>query len=428
MRLLDDNDVGHAANDDQAAAKTVGQRQNVRRGRRGEIHHLEQQHHRRGIAHQIGQRRRRQRQIGRRVEIKAALRQPVDGLFAAAGGFKRAGDHKQAHEEHQDRPLHQSEQILGAKFGAGQMNAGCRQRNDFLRQRREEQTDDHDENNDSLESMRPVEGIGLLRQSSLNGQRSLKIFPREQPDNAVGGGHGEQHGHAAPEQVAAKIQVRNLANHHVLRIANHRGRRADIAGNGQRDQKRHRIDLLAQQRHARDWRKHETNNVVIQERGQPAGHEHQDQKKPRRMTKLTSETLRHQVIEPRQPELGGDDKKSKQQANRRPVDIRNGGGGGDAAENHQANRPQQGDARTIELQTGNMSDRDPDIGHGEDRQDDFDRLHSCCPPPYALPSAHANQIRPAGACPADLSRRNKAETSVPCLPVSAFRILAFIFP
>src|ERR1039458_7871611 len=40
MRLLDDNDVGHAANDDQAAAKAVGQRQNVRRGRRGEDHHL----------------------------------------------------------------------------------------------------------------------------------------------------------------------------------------------------------------------------------------------------------------------------------------------------------------------------------------------------------------------------------------------------
>jgi hypothetical protein len=37
--------------------------------------------------------------------------------------------------------------------------------------------------------------------------------------------------------------------------------------------------------------------------------------------------------------------------------------------------PQQGDANTTELQSGNASNGDPNISHHENRKNDFGRLH-----------------------------------------------------
>src|ERR1019366_7555411 len=138
-------------NDDQTATKAVGERQDVGHGRTGKIDHLEQQHHGGGIADQIRKRCRRQSQIDRGIEIKSALRQPVNGLVAVTGGLKRSGDHKQSDEQRQNRPFHQTEQILSAKFGAGQMDAGGGQDDHFFWNGGEEKPDDHDENNDSLD-------------------------------------------------------------------------------------------------------------------------------------------------------------------------------------------------------------------------------------------------------------------------------------
>ena len=120
------------------------------------IDNLDQQHHGGRVVDQIGQRRRRQREVHRRVEIESALRKPSGGLVAAAGGLKRAGHHKQSHEEDENRPVHQTQQIVGAKFGAGEMNARRRQRDNFLGQRREKQADDRDKDDDSLDGVRAV--------------------------------------------------------------------------------------------------------------------------------------------------------------------------------------------------------------------------------------------------------------------------------
>ena len=56
-------------------------------------------------------------------EVETAVRQPLHGLVAVTGGLKCAGDDKQSHEEHENRPVHQPQQLVGAELRAGQVNA-----------------------------------------------------------------------------------------------------------------------------------------------------------------------------------------------------------------------------------------------------------------------------------------------------------------
>jgi len=117
--------------------KLLATARNVGCGGLRKIDDFEQQHHGRCVANQVGQPRCRQSQSGWSVEIESAVRQPLDGLVAVAGGLKSAGDDEQSHEQNKDGPFHQSSKIVGAKLGAGQMNAGGGKDDDFLGQRRE---------------------------------------------------------------------------------------------------------------------------------------------------------------------------------------------------------------------------------------------------------------------------------------------------
>ena len=134
--------------------------------------------------------------------------------------------------------------------------------------------------------MEPVERIGWLGQFILDQARSLQIVSRHEPDDSIGGAQCENDGYAAPKHIAAKIQARDLSNHHVLRISDQRCRRAEVAGNCQRNQKWNGIDLLAQKCGAGDRRKNEANDVVIKKSGKAAAGQHQNQKKSRGMSEL----------------------------------------------------------------------------------------------------------------------------------------------
>ena len=164
--------------------------------------------------------------------------------------------------------------------------------------------------------------------------------------------------------------MRDLADHHVLRIADERRRRADVAGDGQRDQKRNGIDSFAQERSPGNRRKDVADDVVIQKRGQPAGDHHQDEQKPRGMAEPRGNAAGHLVVKARQPELRRNDKKSEQQKNRRPVDAGNDIGGGNVAKNHHGDGAEQGDADAIEFQAGHVAHGNPEVSDGKNRQND----------------------------------------------------------
>jgi len=68
--------------------------------------------------------------------------------------------------------------------------------------------------------------------------------------------------------------------------------------------------------------------------------------------------------------LRREDEESKQQKNRRPIDVGNDLAGADAAENHQGDGAEQGDAHAIELQARNTPRGDAKVSNGENRQDD----------------------------------------------------------
>ena len=109
------------------------------------------------------------------------------------------------------------------------MNAGSGKDDDFLGQRREKQADDHDENDQSLDRVPPIERIDLVCQFVWNGQGGLQCFVREHPDDSVSGGHCENDRDTTPKQITAKIQMSDLSDHHVLWIADECHRPADVA-------------------------------------------------------------------------------------------------------------------------------------------------------------------------------------------------------
>ena len=168
----------------------------------------------------------------------------------------------------------------------------------------------------------------------------------------------------------AEIDGRDLADYHVLRIADERGRRANVARNCQRDQKRHGIDLFAQKRSPGNRRENVADDVVIEEGGEPAGHHHQDEQKSRGISEPRRNAASHPIIKSRQPELGGDDKKSEQQENRRPVDTGNDISGGNITENHHGDGAEQGDANAIELQSRHAPHCNPQISGDKNCQND----------------------------------------------------------
>src|ERR1700720_2188940 len=83
-RLLDYDDVGDTADDDEAPAKTVGQSQDVSRRGMGKVDDLKQQHYCRRVIDQVGKGCGRQSEIDWCAQIKTAPRAPLDRFVSVA--------------------------------------------------------------------------------------------------------------------------------------------------------------------------------------------------------------------------------------------------------------------------------------------------------------------------------------------------------
>lgn len=311
-----------------------------------------------------------------RVQVEAGMGEPLDRAGVVAGGLEGAGEDKQGHEQHQNRPVHQGQQVLGAKFRAGEMNGGGGKRDDFPGQPGEKQTNDDGQNNQPLDAVRAVEGVIRAVHRCRHRQSGLKVIAGEQPDDGIRGGKGEGHRDDAPKQVMTKIQSGNLADHDILWIANQRRAGAEVARNGEGDEERNGVELLAEQGGADDGSKDETNNVVIEKGGKPGCNRHQQKQEARGMAESRRNASGHLVVETGKAELGRDDKKSEQQENGWPIDGTDGISGGQAAENHHRDGAEQRDAHAVELETGDATERDAGVGNHEDGQDDRPGSHA----------------------------------------------------
>ena len=97
---------------------------------------------------------------------------------------------------------------------------------------------------------------------------------RHQPDDSIGTAQSKKDGDEAPKHVAAKIQMSDLPDHHVLGIANKRRRSADIAGDSESDQKGDGIEPFSQQGRADYRSENKADDVVIEESGETSRHDH----------------------------------------------------------------------------------------------------------------------------------------------------------
>ena len=111
-------------------------------------------------------------------------------------------------------------------------------------------------------------------------RNGCEIMAGHCPDKRVGATQGKQHRRDAPENVTAEFQPGNLGDHHVLRIADQRGCRADVAGHRQRDEERDGVELPTEQGGPHHRREDKTDNVVVQKCRQPRRDQHESQQKP----------------------------------------------------------------------------------------------------------------------------------------------------
>ncbi|HEY3900207.1 MAG TPA: hypothetical protein VGM54_16480 [Chthoniobacter sp.] len=160
-----------------------------------------------------------------------------------------------------------------------------------------------------------------------------------------------------------------MADHHILGIADERGGGADVAGDGQGDQERYGVEPFSHEGRRDDRREDVADDVVVQDRGEAAGREHENEEKARRVSETFGNPDSHFVVEARQTKLGREDKETEEQTNRRPVDGRNGVLGGDAAENHHGDCAEQDDSDAVEFQPRDVAHGDPEISDRENSQD-----------------------------------------------------------
>ncbi len=162
--------------------------------------------------------------------------------------------------------------------------------------------------------------------------------------------------------------MRHLPNHHVLRIADERRRRADVARNCQRDQKRDGVEAFVEQRGSDDGRKNVADDVVVQKRGEAAGDQHQHEQKPRGISQPGGNAIGHPVVKSGQAQLSGKNEEAKQQKNCRPIDEGNDFAGADAAKGHHGNGAEQDNAHAIEFQPRHVPHGNAQIGDRKNRQ------------------------------------------------------------
>ena len=94
--------------------------------------------------------------------------------------------------------------------------------------------------------------------------RARQVVTGHRPDERVGAREGKQDRRDAPKDIRSETQAGDLRDHHVLRIADKGGGRADVARDRERNEKRHGIDLPADQRGRDDRRENKADNVVIE--------------------------------------------------------------------------------------------------------------------------------------------------------------------
>ena len=87
----------------------------------------------------------------------------------------------------------------------------------------------------ALDGMQTVERVLRSRRADRHLHRALQTSSRQQPDDGVSATERNRHRHDAPKATyCPNPSPGDLRDHHILRIANQRGGRADVAGDRQR--------------------------------------------------------------------------------------------------------------------------------------------------------------------------------------------------
>ena len=170
-------------------------------------------------------------------------------------------------------------------------------------------------------------------------------------------------------QRRGELRIRDLreaADHHVLRIAGDRRRRADIRRHRHRQQIGHRIAPQAERQFQHQRRHHQADRVVHQEGREHAGHHDDRRQQQQRPVHVARDPGVDQGEEAGDAQIGDHDHHAEQQRDGAEIDRlvrflqRHDAGG-----HHQAGADQR-DAGAVDRQPRHLADRQRQIAGGED--------------------------------------------------------------
>ena len=177
----------------------------------------------------------------------------------------------------------------------------------------------------------------------------------------------------APEEEVAKGQAADLADEHVLGIADDGGRGADIARRGKPQQKGQGVEPGPDERHGQHRGEGQADDIIGQQGGKQSGEQHADQQKTPGPVQQGGAFGGNPGVEAAEAELGREDHQGVEQDNGRQIDGRQGGLQGYGAADDHGDGPEQGNAGPVKGQAGDAAQGDPQVGGQED--DNSGRRH-----------------------------------------------------
>ncbi len=164
--------------------------------------------------------------------------------------------------------------------------------------------------------------------------------------------------------------MQDLADQHVLWIADQGPGRAHVGRARQRDEVRHGIQAAARAEAHEDRRHREADDVVGEDRREPAGGEDHEGEQAFRRVVRRAEAGGDGVVEAAEPELRRDHHQAEQEGDGRDVHrgprrVERHAAGGDERDG-----AKQRDARAVQREARQLAQDHPEVDKGEDAGDD----------------------------------------------------------
>ncbi|MPM50860.1 hypothetical protein SDC9_97606 [bioreactor metagenome] len=306
--------------------------------------------------------------------------QKIDHHARQPGIDEGSDHHEQSDEQHQQLPVDFAQHISARQHMTAQQQSGSGHRNQIMRIVGEYEKHDQDgQDAGALDGAPAVERQSVIfRNDGFAVVGQLEGAPSQSVNHAIADQERKRHRRRREKHVRAEGEVPDGADQNVLGVADGGQRAADVGGQCQTDQERHRIEFAVQQRR-RDYRSDRKHHYVVVEKGREHASKHdQHRQKIRRTVKQgMQDGPGDPAVESGEMELRRDHHQCEKQQDRLHIDRCDRLGQIDAAEGEHGDGAEQRDSGPVELQKKPVPDRQSEIGgQKNDQRGDSDIIRT----------------------------------------------------